>query len=165
MGVKKDILIRVGFVYVFMLVLAFVIIGRVVYLQTIEKNKWNKANTLTMKDITIEANRGDICAEDGRLLASSVPYYDVRMDLKSEAITNKIFNNNVDSLAICLSNLFADKTKSEYKRQLISARFRGERYHLIKRKVNYKQLKQLKKHERKTQPSKRRRKKNNKQNA
>ncbi|MCK5823031.1 MAG: transpeptidase family protein [Bacteroidales bacterium] len=145
MGVKKDILVRVGFVYILMLLFALIIIGRVAYLQTIEKNKWNKANTLTMKDITIEANRGDICAEDGRLLASSVPYYEIRMDLKSEAITNTIFNNNVDSLAYCLSRLFVDKTKSEYKRELISARFRGERYHLIKRKANYKQLKQLKK--------------------
>ncbi|MBE9466953.1 MAG: transpeptidase family protein [Bacteroidetes bacterium] len=144
MDVKKDILIRVGFVYVFMIVFAIVIIGRVGYLQTVEKNKWDKANTLTMKDITIEANRGDICAEDGRLLASSVPYYEIRMDLKSEAITNKIFNDNIDSLAISLSRLFADKTKSEYKRQLISARYRCERYHLIKRKVNYKKLKQLK---------------------
>ncbi|RLD61196.1 MAG: peptidoglycan glycosyltransferase [Bacteroidetes bacterium] len=145
MGVKKDILVRVGFVYILMLLFALVIVGRLGYLQTIEKSKWDKANTLTMKDITIEANRGDICAEDGRLLASSVPYYEIRMDLKSEAITNTIFNNNVDSLAYCLSRLFADKTKSEYKRELISARFRGERYHLIKRKVNYKQLKKLKK--------------------
>ena len=144
MGVKKDILIRVGFVYVIMFAFAFVIIGKVVYLQTIEKNKWNKANTLTMKDITIKANRGDICADDGRLLASSVPYYEIRMDLKSEALTNRIFNKKVDSLALCLSKLFGDKSKSEYKHQLISARFRGERYYLIKRKVNYKQLKQLK---------------------
>ncbi len=145
MGVKKDILIRVGFVYVIMLVFAFAIIGRVVYLQTIEKNKWDKANTLTMKDITIKANRGDICADDGRLLASSVPYYEIRMDLKSESLSSKVFNKKVDSLALCLSNLFGDKSKSEYKNQLISARFRGERYYLIKRKVNYKQLKQLKK--------------------
>ena len=94
MGVKKDILVRVGFVYILMLLFAFVIVGRLGYLQTIEKNKWDKANTLTMKDITIKANRGDICAEDGRLLASSVPYYEIRMDLKSEAITNTIFNKN-----------------------------------------------------------------------
>jgi len=65
--------------------------------------------------------------------------------MKTEALTDDIFNENIDSLAYNLSNLFHDKSKQDYKRDLLSARYRGSRYHLIRRNVNYLQLKELKK--------------------
>ncbi|MCK4663695.1 MAG: transpeptidase family protein [Bacteroidales bacterium] len=144
MSIKNEILLRSGLVYVTIIIFALIIIGKIIFLQIVEKEKWNKANTLTMKNIIIKPNRGDICAWDGRLLASSVPYYEIRMDLKCEGLTNKSFKYNIDSLSLCLSNLFKDKSKSRYKQELINARYKGERYHLIKRKVTYTQLKQLK---------------------
>lgn len=144
MSVRKDILLRVGLVYVFAVILGLLIIFRVAYLQVVEHEKWSKANTLTMKDIIIEPNRGDICASDGRILASSIPFYEIRMDTKCPGLTNEVFNRGIDSLAYNLSKLFRDKSKSAYKSELISARYRGERYHLIRRKVTYLELKKLK---------------------
>ena len=144
MSIRKDILLRVGLVYVFAVILGLLIILRVAYLQIVEHEKWSKANTLTMKDIIIEPNRGDICASDGRILASSIPFYEIRMDTKCPGLTNEVFNRGVDSLAYNLSKLFRDKSKAAYKSELISARYRGERYHLIRRKVTYLELKKLK---------------------
>ena len=145
MDIKKDILLRTGFVYVLMLAFALVIVGKTIYLQVGERDKWLKVNTYTMKDIIIEPNRGDIYAEDGRLMASSVPFYEIRFDLKCEGLTDKIFNSTIDSLSFYLSNLFHDKSKANYKNELIRARYNGERYHLVRRKVTYLQLKELKK--------------------
>ncbi len=145
MSLKKEIVWRVGVIYIFMLAFAILIIGKIFYLQLIEGGKWkDKAQTLTLKDITIESNRGDILAEDGRLLASSIPYYEIRMDTRSTGMNNSTFNSNIDSLAYKLSELFRDKTATEYKNDLVTARKNSERFYLIKRSVNYNQLKRLK---------------------
>ena len=145
MPLKKEIVWRVGVIYIFMLAFAILIIGKIFYLQVVEGGKWKeKAQTLTLKDITIESNRGDILAEDGRLLASSVPYYEIRMDTRSTGMDNATFNSNIDSLAYRLSELFRDKSAAKYKNELVNARRNGERFHLIKRRVNYNQLKKLK---------------------
>ena len=145
MPLKKEIVWRVGVIYIFMLAFAILIIGKILYLQLIEGGKWEKkAQSLTLKDITIESNRGDILATDGRLLASSVPYYEIRMDTRSTGMDDVTFNSNVDSLAYKLSELFRDKSATEYKNELVKARRNGERFHLIKRRVNYNQLKKIK---------------------
>lgn len=145
MPLKKEIVWRVGVIYIFMLAFAFLIIGKIFYLQLIEGSKWkDQAQSLTLKDITVESNRGDILAADGRLLASSVPYYEIRMDTRSTGMDNAIFNSNIDSLAYHLSKLFRDKSSTQYKNELIKARKKGERFYLIRRRVNYNQLKKLK---------------------
>lgn len=107
MSVKKEILFRFGLVYAVFVLLGLAIIGRIIFLQFIEGSKWReRARTVTYKDITIEPNRGDICAADGRLLATSVPYFEIRMDLKAAGLTDEVFYTKVDSLAICLSRFF-----------------------------------------------------------
>lgn len=145
MPLKKEIVWRVGVIYIFMLAFAILIIGKILYIQLIEGGKWKEqAQTLTLKDITIESNRGDILAADGRLLASSIPFYEIRMDTRSTGMDNATFNSKIDSLALRLSSLFRDKSAHEYKNELVRARKNGERFFLIKRRVNYNQLKKLK---------------------
>ena len=146
MSVKRDILWRVAVVYIIFLLLGILIIGRIFYLQVFEKDKWmDKANSFSLKTMTIKANRGSIYASDGRLLASSVPYYEIHFDALCENLTDKVFYKGVDSLSLCLSQLFGDKSKEAYKRSLIEARQKGKRYLLVKSGVNYIQLKRLKK--------------------
>lgn len=139
---------RVGICYTLIVVFAFCVVGRVVYLQVFEGDEWRgRAQSISKKDIIVYANRGDICAADSRLLASSIPYYELRMDFQAPGLTNKIFKKNVDSLALCLSKFFRDKSYSAYRRQLWDAKFHSKRnrYVLINhRKVNYNELKQIK---------------------
>jgi cell division protein FtsI (penicillin-binding protein 3) len=145
MSLKKDILWRAGIVYLGVLFFGLWIAGKIVYLQTVEKAVWKeKARNSTLKNVIIPSNRGNIMADDGRLLATSIPLYEVRMDLKTGALTDKVFYSKVDSLAFCLANLFGDKPPEKYKQELVSARKKGKRYHLIKRQVDYMQLKKLK---------------------
>lgn len=145
MPLKKDIVWRVGVIYIVMLAFAVLIIGKIFYLQWIEGGKWKeKAQSLTLKDITVESNRGDILASDGRMLASSVPYYEIRMDTRSTGMDKKLFDSKIDSLSSQLSQLFRDKSSAQYKSELMKARKNGERFHLIRRRVNYNQLKKLK---------------------
>ena len=126
--------------------IALVIVGRILYLQFIVGDEFRKkAEDLTMKYVSIEPNRGDIYSNDGkRLLSTSVPFYEIRMDLNSSALSNRVFNSGIDSLSLCLSRMLRDKSKSEYKKELISARNKGERYHLISRRISHQQLQEMK---------------------
>ncbi len=142
--IRKEIVIRLSIVYIAIVAFALIIIGKVAYLQVVEHDKWVDINENTQRKIVIEPDRGDICASDGRVLATSVPYYEVRMDTRCPGFNEAYFNKNVDSLAYRLSSLFKDKTATQYKRKLISARYKGDRYHLIMRRVDYIQLKELK---------------------
>jgi cell division protein FtsI (penicillin-binding protein 3) len=145
MSIKKDILWRIGLVYLSVFIFALIIASKVVLLQFFQNDVWmQKAQEARVRNFVIPSHRGDIYASDMRLMASSVPYYEVRMDMKAPAVTNEIFYNNVDSLALALSHLFKDKSATNYKIELVKARKNGHRYYPIKTKVNYLQLKELK---------------------
>ncbi|MCB9173094.1 MAG: transpeptidase family protein [Flavobacteriales bacterium] len=142
---KKDILKRVYLVYAFVGVFAIVILAQTFNVQYVEGAEWKqKAENLTTAYRKIDAVRGNIYAVDGSLLATSVPIYEVRFDSKTEALTDDIFYNEVDELSGQLSKLFRDKSQSQYKKELVSARKKGVRYQLIKRNVKYTELQQLK---------------------
>jgi cell division protein FtsI (penicillin-binding protein 3) len=143
---KKVIVRRLIGIYLGALVMALLIIGRIIYLQFIKgEDLRKKAEDLTMKYVSIEPYRGDIYSDDGkRLLSTSVPFYEIRMDLKSSGMQDRIFNAGIDSLSYCLSGMFRDMPKSEYKRKLTAARRNGERYYLIAKKVNHDQLQEMK---------------------
>ena len=144
--IKKDILIRVYLVYLGILIFGFAVIGKALYIQYFEgKELLKKAQKQEMRLFDVEAIRGNICSDDGTLLATSIPIFDVRMDVSSENINDEFFSQNVDSLSIYLSRLFKDKKVSEYKEILWDARRNKERYLLIRRDITYTELKQMRK--------------------
>lgn len=142
--VNKEMLNRSYVVYLAIALLGAAILGKVIYIQVIEGAYWKeKAENLTTVYRDIEAVRGNIYSDDGSMLATSIPIYEVRMDLNADGLTDEIFNQQVDSLAISLSALFNDQSPLAWKRQLVTARQEGQRYHLIKRKVKFHQMKAL----------------------
>jgi len=142
---KQVIFSRVYLIYGMICLFAMIIIGQAVNLQIIQGEKWrNKEAALTRNFREIEAVRGNIYAADESLLATSIPKYEVRFDAYTDALTDDYFNEHVDSLAIELSKLFSEKSKSEYLADLKSARKKKARYHLIKRNVKFTDLKILK---------------------
>ena len=146
MTIKKTIVYRLISIYLLVFAGAVVIILRILQLQLIQGEELKQmAADLTMKYESIEPYRGDIYAADGkRLLATSVPFYEIRMDLNSSALDADVFERDIDSLSLCLSNMFRDKSKSEYKRELTTARSLNKRYYLIKRRISYPELQQMK---------------------
>ncbi len=124
---------------------AIIIIFQTFKLQVWEGEKWRaKEEALTRNFREIEAVRGNIYAADESLLATSIPKYEVRFDANTDALKDAYFNENVDSLAYQLSQLFPEKTRQEYLTELKMARVKGKRYHLIRRNVKFTELKILK---------------------
>jgi cell division protein FtsI (penicillin-binding protein 3) len=144
MNVKQDIFWRVWLTFGLLGLFAFMILFYAFKIQVIEGSNWkSKADSLIVYK-NIEATRGNILDCNGNLLATSIPIYDVRLDLRAEGITDKIFKDSIDELSTKISMLFKDKSPEEYKAMLVSARKRGERYFLFKNKIDYNYVKQLK---------------------
>ncbi len=142
--IKKDILVRVYLVYLAVLLFGLFIIARVVMIQQFEKKEFlEMAKKQEIHLFEMEAIRGNILADDGSLLAVSIPIFEVRMDVMTDSITEDVFRNNVDSLSICLAGLFSDHTPSAYKDLLWEGRRNQNRYLLIHRDVTYPDLNKM----------------------
>ena len=147
MPLKRDILWRVGVVYILILLMGLLIAAKIFYLQVFQGKELNeKAQELNLKTEMVESNRGDIYSTNGRLLASSVPFYEIRLDTRSTGlqIDSKTYFRKLDTLAREMAELFQDQSAARYRRELYRARKQGERFYLIKERVNYKELKELK---------------------
>jgi len=86
------------------------------------------------KNVVIPANRGNLYADDGSLLASSVTKYDIRFD--TQTVTKKDFDENLVPLSQGLSTLFG-KPSSYYQNLMRTARSNKNRYLLIAKKLGY----------------------------
>ena len=146
---RKNIVLRFGIVYTIICLSFFLVIYRILVIQFVEHDKWMELAAQNIKtNIVVKPNRGNIYACDGRLMASSIPTYYVYMDLRVPALHEKggkLFKNNIDSLSICLSGYFRDKSAYEYKALLTRAYQNGTgEFQLYPQKITYSQLKQLK---------------------
>jgi len=143
--IKKDIAWRIYIVYFAVCLFGVAIVGKALTIQLIEGGELKKkVQTRTLRDKSIDAVRGNIYSSDGSLLATSIPIYEVRFDPNADAISDVLFAEKVDTLAWSLSELFKDRSPASYRKELISAREKGSRYHLIRRNIKYTQLKQMK---------------------
>lgn len=141
---KKTILLRATLVYIITGIIGLTIIYKVLYIQFAEDEKWeSKGQQITYEWEKVEAVRGNICDDDGNLLMTSVPMFDVYMDVACPNISDSYFNTNVSALAAELAGLFRDKSYRQYLRQLKNARIHKKRYFLLKRDITYNQLKQM----------------------
>lgn len=117
------------------LVFALLIVYKLFSVQYIQGDKYRAlAKSRTIKRVVVEANRGSIYADNGSLLATSVPKYDVRFD--AVTVSKKIFSEHVNPLCDSLSKMLGNSS-NYYKSKLNKARRTKNRYALITRNLGY----------------------------
>src|SRR5690606_14423384 len=125
---------RITLVYALLMLFGAAIAVKLFSIQIMEGDKWRaQAVNVTSAMRSVQSERGHIFSDDDRLLATSVPEYEIRMDMQADGLTQQAFTAHVDSLSWELARLFGDRTMQEYRRSLVDAYARGERYHLVKR--------------------------------
>jgi cell division protein FtsI (penicillin-binding protein 3) len=139
---SKNIKRRAVAIYLFMILLALVIIIQPLYTQFFESHLWNTDKYNVTRTVSVPASRGNIYADDLSLLATSIPEYEIRWDAKQ--VDKELFLSEVEELSVLLSELFEDKAAFEYSIYLRKIWKKQSRYALIKRKVNFNDLKALK---------------------
>ncbi len=148
MNIRTDIILRVYIAFGLIVLFAFAVLFKLFHVQYVEGAKWRSmADSLSTRFANVEAARGNIYAADGKsLLATSVPEYEVRMDVMAGGIEkDEVFYEKIDSLAAKLSSFFGDKSAKQYSRMLRNARADKARYLLLKRNVTHQELKVIRK--------------------
>ncbi|PKP05147.1 MAG: peptidoglycan glycosyltransferase [Bacteroidetes bacterium HGW-Bacteroidetes-6] len=141
---QKTVFSRAFLIYALSGVFALLIIYKLFSIQFSEGDELReKAMNLAVKYIDIQARRGNILADDGSLLATSVPRFDLFVDLSPKTISQKLFDDNIDSLSICLHGFFKDKSVDEYKKLLKNERAKSNRYLRIGRNLDYFGMKEV----------------------
>ncbi len=145
MDVKRDILWRVYFSFIGIILLSLLVLGRAFYIQRFQGSHWRSmSDSLHQRFVTLDAERGTIYSEDGQMLSTSIPTFDIYIDFNADGLREKKgkrFYENVDSFAIALSNYFGDKTPSQYKKELSLAFKNEERYYSLKKKLSFEDYK------------------------
>lgn len=127
-----------------MVCFAFLIIYKIIVIQFVEGDFWRKkAENLSLRYESVEAVRGSIYSSDSSLLATSIPIFDVKIDLHKTVIPTDTFTRYLNSLSDSLSRIFPEKTRDEYKKYLLLGRKKGKRDLLIRKNIDYTQLKRL----------------------
>ena len=151
LNVKNEVLVRVYLLAAAVLVVAVAITGRLYQLSVVQAPRWEaKADSLFLKFVDVHADRGNILASDGSLLATSLPFFDVHFDAMAEGLTDAAFNENLDSLAWMLSTHIDQQfTPGAYKEWLLALRLsdpetRGIRYVPIAKKLSYYKMQMIK---------------------
>jgi cell division protein FtsI (penicillin-binding protein 3) len=147
LDVKKDILWRIYLCFIGIIMLGAIVIGRAVYIQRVQGNYWKQmANAQHLKYMDVNAERGTIYSEDGNMLSTSIPVFDIYIDFGADGLrekNGKRFYSNLDSLSISLSKLFKDASVSSYRKMLIAGYKNQDRYYALKKKISFEQYRVL----------------------
>ncbi|MGC1203353.1 MAG: penicillin-binding protein [Flavobacteriaceae bacterium] len=87
-----------------------------------------------IQNVTIPANRGNVYADDGSLLATSIPKYNIAID--AVICPTNTFEEFIKPLCDSLSN-YSGKSSSYYEKSIRKARANKNQYLLLAKNINY----------------------------
>ncbi len=132
---RQNIVRNAGFILALLLVFMIGVAARVILIQVKDGEKYKDlSNQITEKVDTIYANKGNVYAADGSLLATSMFRYEIRMDVVT--IDNKILQKELPALTKKLSILL-DKKSAYYEKRIRDAKLHKNRYLFIAKNLNY----------------------------
>lgn len=134
MSIKQSILIRVQFAFLGIMLIAFIISLKIIYIQFIKGADYQKkAEEIGLQYRIRKATRGNIYADNGVLLATSIPLYKLCIDPASASET--LYGSKIDSLSGLLANFFQDRTKRDYLLKINDARKAKKRYLVLNNRL------------------------------
>ncbi len=121
-GTTKNIAIsRYGWLTLFLSLIFIAIIVCIFKIKYAEGPMWRELGRqeTVKKDREIRPNRGNIYADDNRLLATSEPLYGVYVDFMAEGIKKDTLMKYVTPLSQALAKKFPDRNAAQYKRVIL----------------------------------------------
>ena len=163
-SISRRLFLLLAFIIV---VMVLPIVWNLIKLQVIDGAEWRskaKKSTIQMRDV--KAQRGTIYSADGKMLATSLPVYDIYIDFGREKvekgkthddsvrvkgewvyyknlISKKTFNNFLPTLCDSMTRLFPDKSYTDYFNYFSKAQRTSNRYCCVKKGVTFYQRKRM----------------------
>ena len=166
---KKNIVNRYGLIVIGLFVLFVAVVVCIFQIKYVEGNMWRELGKqeTVKKDRVILPTRGNISADDGRVLATSEPLYVIRMDFMADGIRKDTLMKYVSDLSVALAKKFPDRSASQYKQTIMDGwylsrkelqeieqnkklanpkklKIKSRSIRIVKRDINYLELKELK---------------------
>src|SRR5690349_10927495 len=117
MNVKKDIRFRVYEAFTCICLLGLAIVLKAASIQVKEGEELRQiARDIHMRTDTLYAERGNIVTEDGQLLCSSIPQFDIHLD--PSVVKKDTFDKYLDPLAKGIFDILRTKSPGYYKAEL-----------------------------------------------
>lgn len=143
MTFKQTILLRTRIAFLAVLFFAVAIIVKLIYIQFFQGAYWKKAAEVAgLEYRPIKATRGNIYADDGSLLATSLPCYRVALD--PCIVDEATFQQHIQELSQLLANFYQDKSAEAYQQLIQDTRQAKQRYVVLnQRQINDQVKKQM----------------------
>ena len=118
-----------------MFIFALLVVFKLTKIQFVQGESYRVlAEKRSIKDVVIPANRGNVYSVDGSLLATSVPKYDIRIDLVTSSERN--FQAHIEALCDSVSS-FNGSSSLNLQKRIREARQNKNRYFLLARQIDY----------------------------
>ncbi len=142
-NIKRSILNRIFFSFSCVVAFSALVIWYIFNIQMVDGAKWRAlSDSLTLKYKVIQAVRGNIYSDDATLLATSVPRYELRMDLT--VLHQDTLQMYLSPLSQKFAEKFKDKPSIEYLLEFKKGIIQKNRYFLLKRKLSFLDIKEIK---------------------
>jgi len=136
LSVKKDIRFRVYLSFTGILLFALMILGKAAWVQVVNgPHLRSMARNMNLRNDTLFSERGNIYSEDGVLLCSTIPQFDLHIDFS--VIKKDTFSKYVDTLAEAFSAILKDKSKAAYYNELTTEFNDTARYYELAHNLPY----------------------------
>ena len=123
--------LRFSCLVIIMMAVTLAMLGKALYMMTAERQFWLDVSERVKLDSTaITPTRGNILSCDGKLMASSLPEFEIFMDFKTlhDAGTDTLWRKNIDAIAKGLNNIFPERSAHDFKTYLEEGRAKQSRY-------------------------------------
>lgn len=145
---RKNKLFVKYLILIIIILLAFVgIILRASYIYFVEGNEWRKMsqeNKITK--VVLDPQRGDILSHDGKVLASSIPYYYMLIDFQADGYKTERYKKEVDSLlrknlpelSRKLSAKIGDRSPHDYERHIMNGyKTKSRQFQISNKRISF----------------------------
>lgn len=141
---RTDTMWKTYLVYILMLIFGIGVIVKIIVVQTKDSKELNQlAEKKEYRIKTVEAARGNIVSDNGSLIATSVPVFDIYFD--SQVVDQELFNDNIDSLSMQMASLFPKKTAKQWRDDLSEAKAENKRYYSLIKNISLDEYRTLQK--------------------
>jgi len=144
----KKVIPRYSAIAIAMTLFCLIILGKALYIMTVEKDYWQKVAARQKRDsVSVRPVRGNILSCDGQLMASSIPEFKIYMDFKAGgAKKDSLWMAKLDSICDGLHKIFPSMTAAEFRRHLEEGRMKQSQNWLIwPKRIDYNTYTEVKK--------------------
>lgn len=142
MEIKKDIRFRVYLAFTCLCLLGGAVLVKAAIIQVEEGPELRAlGRDINTRVNTLTAERGNIYSEDGKLLCSTIPRFDIHIDFS--VIDKKLLDDSLAALARGIATVFGDRSPDYYLGKLRRGKERNRQYFLLKKSVAYHEFQAL----------------------